>query len=292
MTHLSRRTLFLGAGALGLTGCALPPVNITRPTNAPTGTVASQLDQVAAVYATNTEQLGISVLDLRSNNEWGFKGEYSSQSASMAKVMIVALALRTARAQGHALAFEQQTDASNALINSDNDSADRLWRYVGGNINDTSQANLDRAADAYQRLANELEMTSTTRDPNRPDWSWTHTTPHDQVVLLQKLLGGTDAILTEDRLYELDIMRKTNPSQIWGVGSMRSSEVAVQMKDGWVQFTSTDGLWAVNSMGHVEGEGRNYLAAMMCRMPTFAQGRTLLNNIGQDIFRVLGTGTI
>lgn len=292
MPHSSRRTLLLGAGIAALAGCARPPVNITRPTVAPTGTVAQQLTQVLQVYATNTDKLGVFVRDRRSGNDWDFNGGYSSQSASMAKVMIAALALRTARAAGGPLPFDRQTDVSNALINSDNDSADRLWRYVGGNVDDDSATNLNRAADAYQRLANELQMAATHRDPNRPDWSWTWTSPADQVILLERLLAGTDAMTTEDRLYELDVMSKTNPTQIWGVGSMRSPEVAVQMKDGWVQFQSTDGLWAVNSMGHVEGQGRDYLACMMCRMPTFAQGKTLLNDIGSDIFRVLGGGSL
>lgn len=292
MTRISRRTLLLGVPVVGLAGCALPPVRITRPTVSPTGSIADQLSEVLAVYGQNTANLGVHVRDLNSGHDWGANGEYSSQSASMAKVMISALALIKARADGHPLEFDRQTDVSEALVNSDNDSADRLWRYVGGDVDDTSQANLSRAADAYQQLANELQMAATHRDPKRPDWSWTWTTPADQVTLLAALLGGNDVMATEDRLYELDVMRKTNPSQIWGVGSMRGSEVAVQMKNGWVQFSSTDGLWAVNSMGHVEGQGRNYLAAMMCRVPTFAQGKALLNAIGADLFKVLGTGSI
>lgn len=102
----------------------------------------------------------------------------------MAKVMISAMALRQARSEGHPLAFAQQTDVSNALINSDNDSADRLWAYAGG-------------ADAYQRLANELQMTSSHRDAKRPDWSWTWTTPRDQVTLLSALINGTPALVDE-----------------------------------------------------------------------------------------------
>lgn len=276
---LSRRTLLAGLSVAGLTACARPPVSIDRPTVAPTGPVADQLDQIMDVYSKNTAKLGVYVRDLNSGKDWNGNGDYSSQSASMAKVMIVAMALRKARADGHPLAFEQQTDASNALINSDNDSADRLWAHAGG-------------ADAYQRLANELQMGSTHRDPVRPDWSWTWTSPRDQVTLLERLLNPTPALPDEDRLYALDIMRKTNPTQIWGVGTRRSENVAVQMKDGWVEFKSSDGLWAVNSMGHVEGEGRNYLAAMMCRVPTFDIGKALLDAIGTDLFRVLGTGKL
>lgn len=276
---LSRRAVLLGAGAWALAGCAKPPVNITRPTASPTGEISKQLDALAFVYSTNTDRLGLYVRDLRSGRDWSSRGDYSSQSASMAKVMISAMALRKARSDGHPLAFEQQTDVSNALINSDNDSADRLWSYAGG-------------PDAYQRFANELQMSSTHRDDKRPDWSWTWTTPRDQVTLLDALLNGTPALTDEDRLYELDVMRKTNPAQIWGVGTVRSDDVAVQMKNGWVEFKSSDGLWAVNSMGHVKGAGRDYLAAFMCRVTTFDIGKALLDALGRDLFDVLGSGTL
>ena len=107
-------------------------------------------------------------------------------------------------------------------------------------------------------------------------------------------MNGTPALTDADRLYELDVMRKTNPSQIWGVGHDRGDAVQVQMKNGWVQFGTGDfaGLWAVNSMGRVLGEGRNYTAAMMCRMPTFEIGKALLDDIGADLFRIMGTGQL
>lgn len=294
MGEVSRRTLLLAGGALALAGCAKPPVSITRPTASPTGSVSAQLTEVLTTYAQNTDKLGGQVLDLRSGRAWSFRGDYASQSASMAKVMISALALRTARAAGHELDFDRMTDVSRALVDSDNDSADRLWRYAGGAVDDTSAATANRAADAYQRLANELQMSSTHRDAGRPDWSWTWTTPADQVKLLDKLLHGTPALLDMDRLYLLDVMRKTNPTQIWGVGTMRGADVQVQMKNGWVQFGTGDyaGLWAVNSMGHVLGEGRDYLACFMCRTPTFETGKALLDAIGGDVYRVLGSGTV
>lgn len=282
MDGLSRRTVLLGAlgaSAVGLTSCAKPPVEITRPTASPTGAVASQLQQMMAVYGTNTDKLGLWVRDLTSGRDWDFHGDYASQSASMAKVMISAMALRQARSDGGELSFDNMTRVSKALVDSDNDAADQLWAYAGGAV-------------AYQRLANELQMTHTRRDENRPDWSWTWTTPQDQVVLLDKLLHGTTALVDVDRLYLLDVMRKTNPEHIWGIGTERGGDVRVQMKNGWVQFKSSDGLWAVNSMGHVEGEGRDYLAAVMCRVPTFETGKALVDAIGGDLFKVMGAGRI
>lgn len=87
-------------------------------------------------------------------------------------------------------------------------------------------------------------------------------------------------------------MGKTNPDQTWGIGHDRGGKVDVWMKNGWVQFKSTDNLWAVNSIGHVAGEGRDYVAAIMCRMPTFEEGRALVDAIGADLFTAMGAGEL
>lgn len=275
---IGRRTLLWGGVALaaGLSGCAKPAPKLTRPTVSPTGSTADQLTQLAQTYGQNTDQLGIAVRDLRTGKSWDFKGDYASQSASMAKVMIAAMALRQSRRDGHELDFDHQTLLSKMLIDSDNDSADALWQYAGG-------------PEAYQKLAGELGMTHTRRDADRPDWSWTWTTPKDQLVLLDRLTNGTPALTEADRLYEYEVMGKTNPKQTWGVGHDKGSDVAVHMKNGWVQFGTGQfpGLWAVNSMGHVAGAGRDYTAAMMCRLLTFEAGRDLLDAIGTDLFKVL-----
>lgn len=281
----TRRTLLAAAGAAVLAGCARPAVNVTRPTASPTGSVAAQLDQIMQTYARNTVNgqllLGMAVKDLQTGHTWDFHGDWASQSASMAKVMIAAMTLRQARAEGHALDPAHQKTLSDMLINSDNDAADALWSYAGG-------------PDAYQKLAAELGMTQTRRDTARPDWSWTWTTPKDQLVLLDRLLDGTPALTQDDRLYELDVMGKTNPAQIWGVGHFRSGTVHVSMKNGWVQFGTGQypGLWCVNTMGHVRGEGRNYTAAIMCRQPTFEAGKALLDAIGSDLYKVMGSGAL
>lgn len=275
IARTSRRTLLLGASALALAACAPAPVQIQSPTASPTGTTRQQLDALMQVYGRNTDLLGVAVKDLRSGALFDYRADYDSQSASIAKVMIVLMALRKARDAGEELTFEQYGLASQAIIVSDNDAADALWEWAGG-------------PEEYTRLAEDLGLPDTHADDRRDFWSWTNTTPSDQRMLIDLLVNGTPVIHDEDRLYLLDIMRKTTPEQSWGVGNPRSSEVLVAMKNGWVQFESTDGLWAVNSIGHVDGEGRDYVAAFMSRVPTFDEGRTLLDAIGADLFEVMG----
>lgn len=282
MGALSRRTV-LGAGAgaaLALAGCAKAPVALITPTASPTGSAAARLDAALAVYARNTDKLGVALRDLRSGVDYGFRAEFASQSASMAKVMLAIMALRTARAAGAEADFATRTHISKALIDSDNDAADALWTYAG-------------KREAYDATARALGLPTTTHsDPTREFWSWTWTTPADHRQLMGLLVAGTPALLDTDRRYLLDVMSKTNARQTWGVGHPKAKGVEVQMKNGWVQFQSTDNLWAVNSVGHVAGGGRDYLACFMSRVATFEEGKALLDAIGATVWDALGAGPL
>ncbi len=281
---VSRRAILLGAGASVLAGCAQPPIVITRPTERPTGPIRSQLAQVAQAFAQTTDKLGICVRDLRTGSEWDFQGTYASQSASIAKVMIVAMALRHARETGEPFSYENYTRASKAITVSDNDSADALWVYAG-------------ERPSYDRLAQELGMTTTHSDPSNDFWSWTWTTPDDQRKLVDQLVNGTEALHVEDRLYLLDLMSRVVSSQRWGVGQPTTDasvtgRVKAEMKNGWVEFKSSDGLWAVNSIGRVIGQERDYVATMMCRVESFPKGRQLLDAIGAELWTIMGAGPL
>lgn len=276
---LSRRGLLLGAAsvipAAGLAACSRGPAPLVTPTAVPTtDPVRGQLQATLDGWGANTEKLGVSVRDRRTGALFDWNADFVTNSASMAKVMIVLLALTKARRAGKELSFENYGRASRAIIASENDPADELWEWVGGR-------------DAYTAQAAELGLANTRGHADSEFWSWTQTTPADQRQLAELLVNGTDVLHDEDRLYLLELMAKTTSSQTWGVGHDRSSDVRVSMKNGWVQFKSIDDLWGVNSMGYVSGEGRDYVAAIMTRMPTFDEGRDLVDGIGADLFRIL-----
>lgn len=275
-TALSRRSLLM-AGTLLLAGCAGTP-RINRPTASPTGSIREQLDTVVGIIADGSDTIGVALHDVRSGGEWGFNPAYASQSASMAKPMIVAMAERQARQDGGTLSPDYTEMARKAITVSDNDSADALWAYAG-------------EADSYQVLAEELLLPDTHRD-EKNFWSWTWTTPADQVLLLTRLMEGTPALTEQERTFILDLMGEVVDEQAWGVGVPRSETVAVELKNGWVQFKSTDNLWAVNSMGHVAGDGRDYRLAIMTRTVDFDTGREICNEIGRQVFSILGSGTL
>ena len=283
MNPISRRSLLASAGVVtgglafaGLSACT-PAPPIPRPTASPTGPIPSQLDEVLRIVSSGSEKFGVFVTDVRSGGTYSFNGDYASQNASMVKVMIALMALRKT---GGLLSPENSEVATKMITHSDNAAAETLWAYGGG-------------PDAYQQLADELKMPHTHREQGRDDWSWTWTAPSDQVLLLTYLTeGGTKAFTTEQAGYLYDLMGKVQDDQAWGVGAPKSGSVEVHLKNGWVQFTSTDGLWAVNSMGTVKGDGRDYRMAVMTRVPDFATGRELTSEVGRQVFSILGTGSL
>lgn len=286
MNGISRRSLLAGTGIFaaglataGLAGCSQTPT-IPQPSISPTGPIKDQLDQALRVISAGSDKFGVYIQDARSQGSYSFNGEYASQSASMAKPMIVAMALRKAGADGGALSAENSEQARKAITNSDNDAATALWNYAGYG--------------SYATLADELKMAKTHLDPTKSDqWSWTWTTPGDQVKLLKVLAkGGSKALTKTEGRFIYDLMGQVQDDQTWGVGQPRSATVEVHLKNGWVQFKSTDNLWAVNSLGSVVGEGRDYRMCVMTRVADFPTGRELTSTVGKWVFDILGTGPI
>lgn len=276
-----RRLILLGliaAVSSTLVACSTP-VRIPEPSPSPTGPVSAQLDQALKTISGGSDTFGVFLEDVRSGTTYSYRGDYASQSASMAKPMIVAMALRKAGGVAQ-LSAENQENARKAITHSDNDAAQALWDYAGG-------------GEAYTALATELGMTSTHLDQGKPtQWSWTWTTPEDQVKLLDVLAGGTSSALAADEAkFIYDLMGQVEDDQTWGVGQPKSATVSVHLKNGWVQFKSSDGLWAVNSIGTVTGDGRDYRLAVMTRDPDFDTGRELTSMVGKWVFAIQGATT-
>lgn len=281
---ISRRSLLAtatviagGVAATGLAACSANPA-IPQPSISPTGPIKDQLDQALKTISGGSDKFGVAITDLRTSKTYSYRGDYASQSASMAKPMIVAMALRKA---GGLLDAEKTELARKAITQSDNDAASALWTYAG--------------YPGYTSLAADLGMTSTHLDANKADqWSWTWTTPADQLKLVAALSSAKTKALTAEQCHFLwDLMGQVVADQTWGIGQPKSAEVGVHLKNGWVQFKSTDNLWAVNSMGQVDQKGAGlYQACVMTRDVDFPTGRELTSMVGTWIYKILSTGTL
>jgi hypothetical protein len=169
------------------------------------------------------------------------------QTASIMKVDILATLLHDAEEHHKSLSGEEQYLAAGMIEESDNEDATDLWFDAGG----------DRAITAFDRS---IGMTQTTPNVNGY-WGETLTTARDQIRLLRVIALPNDHLHYNWRDSELYLMTQVVPFEHWGVSSGPPTDVSVALKNGWVPIVGDD--WQVNSIGAIDGEGRDYLLAVL-----------------------------
>ena len=89
------------------------------------------------------------------------------------------------------------------------------------------------------------------------------------------------------RAYALNLMEHVTPSQAWGVSEGVAVGVTVALKNGWLPIAS---LWTVNSIGWVNGQGRNYAVAVLTdNDPSEQYGIDTISEIASASFETLGS---
>ena len=79
------------------------------------------------------------------------------------------------------------------------------------------------------------------------------------------LARPSDLLTEEGRTYARKLMSSVDPSQDWGVSAGPGKGVSVELKNGWLPRGRHG--WAVHSVGHVSGQGRDYLIAVLTLSP-------------------------
>ncbi|MDQ1361954.1 MAG: hypothetical protein QOJ44_2331 [Acidimicrobiaceae bacterium] len=159
----------------------------------------------------------------------------------------------------------------NMITMSDNAAATSLF-YFGGGCNALTQFNTA------------IPTTDTTvgcESPTYYGWGNTTTTAADQVNIVRTFAYDNNILTTNARDYGLHLMESIIPGQRWGVtcGPWGTAcnfpdyadpvpGVTVALKNGWKYVptcTKQDEScpWQVNSMGWVQGKGRDYVLAVL-----------------------------
>jgi len=229
------------------TTSSLPPVTTT--TNAPLEA------QFSSYLGSRQGDVTASVLNLANGQTFRYNPGVGQATASIVKVDIMATLMAQSTASGQPIPAADQQLLHSMIEVSDNESATALWNAVGGPGGITT----------YNRLVGmgSTVPSSCLQCPGfiYPGWGLTTTTPSDQIALLQSLLFPNARISATDRAEALSLMENITPSEDWGVSSGVPSGVTVALKNGWVPLQN--GLWQVNSIGYINGDGRDYLIAVM-----------------------------
>ncbi|MEU8569582.1 serine hydrolase [Streptomyces pathocidini] len=177
-------------------------------------------------------------------------GEEAFDTASIAKVNILAALLVQAQHAGRELTDLEKSQAIVMIEKSDNASALALWKTIG-------------RAKGLEAANQRLGVTGTEGGPGDL-WGLTQTTADGQLALLEAVFGTIeDSPLTEEsRTYLQGLMEHVSADQAWGVSSAASDPAETALKNGWLPRTAT-GLWDINSIGRIESNGHTYLVAVL-----------------------------
>jgi beta-lactamase class A len=94
-----------------------------------------------------------------------------------------------------------------------------------------------------------------------------------------------DVLTPASRQRGLDLMSHIEPGQAWGVSAGVASNATVALKNGWLPLDG--GGWQVNSVGYVDGDGRDYAIAVLTDGATEAGGIGAIQGLSELIWQEL-----
>jgi Beta-lactamase enzyme family len=159
---------------------------------------------------------------------------------------------------------------------SDNDAATSLWNDVGGAV----------GVAAFNRL---IGMPNTVPGPGG-FWGLTTTTSLDQVQLMQAVAYPNAVLSATSRGYIESLMENVTPSQRWGVSGGVPAGVTIALKNGWLPNGAG---WEINSIGHVVGQGHDYVIAVMTSDdPSMGYGISTVEGVSSLVWPGLPSGPV
>jgi beta-lactamase class A len=217
--------------------------------------------------------IAVRVEDVRTGVECRYNEGSRSHSASVMKVTILAALLYWHQQTRTSLSSTEKHAATLMIEQSDNDAATYLWDELG----ESRVRNFLKAA----------TMTETELDPSGA-WGLTNITARDELQLT-RLLTETNSVLTSSsRAYELGLMNHVIPYDYWGITAGVPSGLTVYVKNGWLPDPT---LWVINSIGAIEGHGRDYkMAVLTYGNPSEQYGINTVQAIAEAANRDLNAG--
>ncbi len=216
--------------------------------------------------------VSVSVYDAVTQQSFSINASAQFDTASIIKASILGTLLQQAQAHQTTLTAAQQSLAVPMIEDSSNSAATALWNAEGG-------------APAVATFVHALGMDSTTPSVY---WGLTKTTAPDQVKLVSALAYGTPELSAASRTYELSLMEHVTSWEAWGVTGGVPSGVTVALKNGWLPRPSG---WVINSIGWVNGQGRNYVIAILSNQdPGEQYGIDTANALSGLVWNALAPG--
>jgi hypothetical protein len=231
---------------------------------------AQMIPSIAAYVAGRADNVTVAVQDLTTNQIYEFRPGVAENTASTLKVDILATLLGQAQAAGRGLTPEEQSLAVPMIEASLDSAADSLWTRLGPG-----------AVGAFERAAG---MTSTVPATDGV-WGSTQTTALDRLAMLRTVVEPNSLLTDASRAYILDLMEHVIPSQDWGATGGVPPGVGVALKNGFAMSIG----WQINTTGWVNGDGRDYLIAVLTNGNASEQyGIDTVNGVSAIVWKAMG----
>jgi Beta-lactamase enzyme family len=222
--------------------------------------------KIAAYAATRVDNVTVAVEDNLTGQIFEYRPGVVEHTASTLKVDILATLLSEAQSAGRALTPTEQALAVPMIEESLDSAADTLWGQLG-----------PAPVAAFERAAG---MTATTPATDGV-WGTTTTTALDRLAMIRTLAQPNSLLTDASRGYVLNLMEHITPSQDWGATGGVPAGVTVALKNGFAVING----WQINTTGWVDGDGRNYLIAVLTDgNPTEAYGIATVNAISSIVW--------
>ena len=229
----------------------------------------AELSHEAAEHLAGFEgTIGVAVLVPSRNTIYSANGDGLFPLASVAKVIIMAMAMDKAEREERPLK-DQDLGLLEAMITiSDNDAASELWRESGG-------------SPTFSEYLHSLGLTDV--ELAQGDyWGDTRASPRDMALLLDRLVQG-QMLDQEHTGLAIDLLLRVIPEQRWGiaVGETDASTqgLKVGVKNGWYP---DDSGWWVNSTGFAmlgDGSLAFIIAILTENQPTITDGMATIEGL-------------
>ncbi len=246
-------------------------VTVTHHATPGDGDLFTQPSVASYLAANGAEDVTAAVYDDVTGRTSLYRPGTAEVTASIMKVDILATLLAQSQADGQALTPADQALSQSMIEQSNNDDAQDLWDSEGG-------------AAAVQSFNTTAGLTQTTPDA-AGYWGLSTTTAADQVQLVRTVAYPNAVLSTASQGYELGLMSHVESDQDWGVSSGPGADATVALKNGWLPLDS--GGWQVNSIGYVNGDGRNYVIAVMTDGATEASGINTIEGLSGLVWQEL-----
>jgi beta-lactamase class A len=200
---------------------------------------------IASAIRGRSGYIAIRVEDVRSGVECRYNEGHRSHSASVVKATILAALLYWRQHTHTSLTSTEKYEATLMIEYSDNDAATYLW-------NDVGHTRLNQFIKAATMTETELDSDGY--------WGLSEITARDELQLTRLLTEHNSVLTDSSRAYELNLMNHVVSYERWGVPAGAPSGLTVYVKNGWLNDPV---LWVINSIGAIEGHGRDYKMAIL-----------------------------